>query len=233
MSEPVNTRDLRKEIEAHRGITATREWQAWSSVHAILLGNEAELLALVDRAELSEDGPSGDALFREILRLLHNYVAAVVTLVDHTRNHMRQYEDTEVWEQYQSRLEVVRRRGVSPFMSKLRNYLLHYRVPPIGLTVHYDGQSKETTVTLFLERDKCLEWKDWPTAARAYLAEQPEQISLRVVVREYAVLIEDLYRWLYEQFTVLHGEDIAAVNALIVRMPHRTLDGSLASPVSD
>ena len=44
-------------------------------------------------------------------------------------------------------------------------------------------------------------------------------IPLRHLVSGYSDLIDELYRWLYEQFPVLHTIDIEAVNALIAKTP--------------
>lgn len=116
-------------------------------------------------------------------------------------------------------------------MSKLRVYLLHYRIPPVGGEVKFEAGQSELAITLFLDRDKALDWTDWPVAAREFLSGQAEHIPLAALVREYEALIENLYRWLYEQFTRLHGEDIAAVNTLISQTPrYKRPDGTPGDP---
>ena len=153
-----------------------------------------------------------------------------MTFVDHTRNLMRHYEGSATHAEYVRRLDFVREQGVTSFVTKLRSYLLRYRLPDVGVSVSFD-QANGLTVKSFLNRDRALAWKDWPTLARTYLEQQPELVGLADVIHAYAALIEDLYRWLYEQFPVLHGADVDAVNALIIQTPGwRHADGSTSDP---
>lgn len=100
-------RALLDQIEQHPGTKAHRNWQALRTVHSVLLGNQAELSRFITGVEANE----GDAglimmsnvrspeprqnLFVELVRLLHNYLAAVVTLIDHTRNLMHEYAGSD------------------------------------------------------------------------------------------------------------------------------------------
>jgi hypothetical protein len=243
MTDGTDLRALLDEIEGHPGTRARREWDALATVHYVMIGNQAELVGLIRAIEQNQDdlaltymGSVGspkprEALYRELVRLLHNYLAGAVTLVDHTRNLMRRYEGTPAAEEFSRRVAAVRSQGISPFINKLRVYVLHYDVPPIGGTLRFANAHSEMEVTLFLNRDRAMQWPDWPVAARAYLEAQAEQVGLLDLITEYAALIEDLYLWLYDQFPVLHAADIDAVNQLISRTPgYRRSDGSRGAP---
>lgn len=172
------------EIERHPGTHARRAWDNLLAVHGILHTNQFELRGFINYVEGNVDNTGilmtsnvGDPaprirLYHELLRLLHNYLAAVVTLVDHTRNLVRGYEGTAMAEEYEHRLEKVRTAGLSRFMAKFRVYLLHYSLPPIGSQVQVTPDGEK--ITLFLNRDLAMEWPDWPAAAREFLGVQPE-----------------------------------------------------------
>ena len=231
------TRRLLDEIDAHPGTRARWEWDALSFVHDLFRQNQRELLDMLAAIELNKDdlaitmvrnvGPPepGRAHFRRLIRLLHNYVAGAVTLVDHSRNLLARYEGTPTHTTYVQTISELREQGVVPFVTKLRNYLLHYRLPQVGVRVQVDGDQE--TFTCYLDRDEALRWEAWPRRAREFLAAQPEHVRLRNVVLEYSGRVEVVQRWLYDQFPVLHGADIDAVNALIVQTPGwRRPDGS-------
>ena len=87
MKDAADFRGLPDEIAAHPGTIAKGRWDSLAFVHSILLGNERELLAMVqaidDNTEnlgltmASNVGPEAPrtALYGELIRRLHNYVA--------------------------------------------------------------------------------------------------------------------------------------------------------------
>lgn len=219
------------QIQTHPGTLARRAWDSLMDIHVVMMTNQGELLRFISEVErpgglavtmVSNVGPEEPRrdLFRELVRLLHNYVASAGTLVDHTRNLVRRYEETDTYAEYQLRRGAMVSNEVVPFVSKLRNYVLHVGIPAIGVSHKFqDGAESSTT---FIDRDQALEWRDWPQAARRYLESQDTQIALQAVVDEYTTVIEGLYRWLYDQFETLHGEDVAAANRLIRTLHART-----------
>ena len=221
--ETVDFAALHEQIQSHPGTIARRAWDSLVDIHAVMNANQAELLAFIVAVEQDPESPrlAGNvgpteprrAMFRELIRLLHNYVASVGTLVDHTRNLTRRYEGTDTYTGYETRrLDAISNEVVS-FVSKLRNYVLHVGVPAVGIQFRFSDGAQ--SVVLFFDRDMALAWKDWPKAARSYLEAKPKEFPIVAVIQEYAAVIEGLYRWLYEQFEPLHGDDIAAVNDLI------------------
>lgn len=233
-TEWASIRDLHAAIKVHPGTLAHRAWEALHLVHAAFLGNQAALLTMVQAIDSNAEdfgylmaGNMGfererQALYAELFRHLHNYVTSAVTLIDHTRNLIKNYEDTSTYSEYQERIATIRGAGLGPFVAKLRVYVVHVGVPSFGIQLRLDrtdegGQVE--TITSFIDRDRALIWPDWSADARKYLSAQPEHIPFREIVIEYGQVVEALYRWFYDQFVVLHGADIDAANALIKRMP--------------
>jgi hypothetical protein len=224
-------RELLAAIEAHPGKKARRAWDALGLVHMAFMSNQAEFLRLVEAIESNGDdygvamastvpryADRSEALYAELFRRLHNYVSSAVTLIDHTRNLTRGYEGTPTHTEYMERIASIRAAGLGPFVAKLRVFVVHVGVPAFGTRVAFEAGLGET-ITSFIDRDAALTWSDWPADARTYLESQPPQVSLRELITAYGAVVEDLYRWFYEQFTVLHGADIDAVNALIMQTP--------------
>lgn len=218
------------QIRDHPAQASNRRWQSLHRVHGVLIANERELMALIDRFEQDEefalkfmgmgsDGRSGmDAIWGELIRRAHNYLSAVKMLVDHSRNLMRFYTARPVAGEYAGRVAEMVATGRGPFLPKLRDYLIHYDIPPFGASMHVASPTDRPHFLIFVDRQAALEFKDWPAKARQFLRDQPEQVPLRELIVGYAAELEQLYRWLYEQFTDLHGAEIAELNELIVQL---------------
>ena len=86
-------------------------------------------------------------------------------------------------------------------MQRLRNYLLHYRIPPFGLSMQFAGSHN---LSVYIDRDVALEYSDWTTAARSYLERQPEQIVLGDLIESSAPALKALYDWFFAQAGNLH-----------------------------
>src|SRR5437870_888912 len=65
----------------------------------------------------------------DIVRRIHNFVASVKSLVDHTRNtHRKLYKDTDLFPDYQERINTdFAHNPQSQFIQELREYAQHYR----------------------------------------------------------------------------------------------------------
>jgi hypothetical protein len=225
---------LHDRIREHPGQAANHRWESLHRVHGVLIANERELLALIDRFQQDEEfalqfmgiGSDGrsrmEALFGELIRRTHNYLSALKMLVDHSRNLVRSYADHPVAAEYDRRKADVLASGRGPFLQKLRNYLIHCRIPPFGASMQLASASDTPRFLIFLDRDGALEFEDWPAKARQFLRGQPEQVPLRELIVGYAAELEHLYRWLYERFGELHGAEIDELNELIVQFQHNT-----------
>ena len=218
-------RAKREALDVHPGRLARHRWDAIRRVRIVLVANEVELCHLIEAFETNNEfaievmrniGQTGaqELYFNELFRRMHNYLSAVKMLVEHTRNLVRNYPGSPFVEEYRERIASIAARGRGPLLQKLRDYLVHYRIPPFGTAMNFSRNSE--TFIVYLDRDAALEFNDWPAAAKAFLQEQPNHIPLTPLVREYSSELEDLYTWLFDQFEGLHGADVDAFNALLV-----------------
>lgn len=218
-----------EQLENHPGRIARNQWDGLVRVHKVLMANEAELLELIDAFEAggeltmevmrNEAGQTDarDQFFDELFRRMHNYLSAVKMLVEHTRNLVRNYPGGPFVEQYRERIADIATRGNGPFLQKLRDYLIHYRIPPFGYTMSLKNGG-DTTFIVHLNRDAALKFRDWPALAKNFLENQPESIPLAPLIRKYEGELEELYRWLYDRFHELHASDIRSYNALLIEI---------------
>ena len=149
----------------------------------------------------------------ELFRFLLNYTASASALVDHSRNLMRDYSRSQFYFAYQNRVALLSNLGVARFVQDLRNYLLHHRVPPISVNLHFTSTPNDLSFTVTLNRDRMLQWGKWKPQSKSDIRGH-EEIVLRQSVEEYTAAISELYNWLFTQFSIVHAEDLSDVERL-------------------
>jgi len=135
----------------------------------------------------------------EVGRLLHNYLAGVGSLRDHTRVLWRRHlaDDPAYDEQVR---ESFAESGQCRFVQKLRDYTLHQQLPVahghLSLT-----RGEEFKSAVRLSRPDLLRWSAWPVIAREYLASLPEDtFELTGVVAEYSQAVAAFNEWFSAAF---------------------------------
>ncbi len=102
--------------------------------------NAQELIEITRRVNDPDEGirlmavanrEAGSQTHREVTRRFHNFVAAALTLVEHTRIFMREhYSDTPMLERYQAKVDTdFKNQPLVRFVQDLRNYILHNGCP--------------------------------------------------------------------------------------------------------
>lgn len=146
---------------------------------------------------------------REVVHLLHNFVASASTLIDHTRiAHKKLYEPHGLMPEYS--LEVRKRFATDPlsqFVIGLRQMAQHYRLPSIKLvhSIQGGGVSDSYSVALQLTCADLLEFSSWTAPAQAYITLHGDQIDISLVASEYHAQVIDFYDWFSAQQEQIHG----------------------------
>lgn len=111
--------------------------RGWHSAHYIFRGNYRQLKRALDELAKPEvalkiwtDDEQLEMISLQIIRLLHNYLAAAYTLKDHTYKVREIYEDTRFLEEYEAKKrEAFADSPLSQFIQRFRNYTLHAGLP--------------------------------------------------------------------------------------------------------
>lgn len=152
-----------------------------------------------------------DQLLLEIARLLHNFVAASFSLVEHARRfYSRNYKNDGRFNDYD--LQVKERFAEDPlcqFVQDLRNFFIHKKVPKVSSTLSF-GPGQEVDNTMFLDKDD-LENFEWKPRARHYLDAAPAQIDMLMVVSSYEAKVSAFYEWVFGRLEDIHAADLVAV----------------------
>lgn len=140
---------LNQELLASEGYDVVNRLFKFNQSIKIFLANFNELESAVNRhvgnsrlfdiRDTEKRKAASDEMF-EVLRHLHNTVAAVLSLIDHTTRFYREfYKERNLIPDYQ---EQIRRRfavdGLSHFVKCLRQFCQHYRIPLASSTIRFD-----------------------------------------------------------------------------------------------
>ena len=174
-------------------------------------GNEQELLRKLEQhadfASLWEfDGLRNrtklQAEFREIIRLLHNYVASTKSLVDHTRRIARKLLIGKHLDEYQKRVDSnFKEDSLTTFLQDLRNYLLHVSYPPVNRTIRFEPTHIKS-VGIELAVKQLLKWDGWNSRSLDFIKSHDDGIALAGLVSEYSTKVLAFYDWLQKHIEV-------------------------------
>jgi hypothetical protein len=222
-------------------LEALPAWQLWEDLEAlnrcfyIFNKNAKELADQVGRflnsSQLSQE--LSDDYVNELVRLLHNYLTSVTSLVDFQRVVMRHRwpgrrgnagicascgrpmpsrEDKSEFEanDYSEKLAETFETGEAVFMTKLRNYCTHYSIPlpNLGTTMTWEqGMPAVLQVnTLQLVRDKLLRWDGWTAPAKQYLDQQADNFDLAPIIERYVNAAGKFASWFWAEINARSAE---------------------------
>jgi hypothetical protein len=150
----------------------------------------------------------------EVTVRLHNFVASVMTLVEHTRILVRsRWSGSEFFEEYDQRIERFRTSPVARLVQDMRDYTLHRKLPVTGAQISSTGPPM-----VFLDVPQLIVWKGWTKEAQEYLRQAGDAVPLRPLIDEYEQLAEDLYTWMERRIREIHAEDWEELQELEERL---------------
>ena len=148
---------------------------------------------------------------REIIRRLHNFVAAAMSLREHAlATFNSRYSDKGLMPDYEERVKAVF--GSDPlaqFVMGLRKYCQHYRSPFIGFVTHWEHQSDSTQRTAVIFKEDLASFAKWPGPARAYISSLDRGVEIVPLCREYRAKVLKFYEWFQLQQNEIHRDELA------------------------
>lgn len=188
----------------------------------ILDQNFAELQMLIDFLVNNPEGhlltaaSNQDRLRQvqiDIIRRLHNFVAAAQSLVDHTRRfYDKLYGSSNLFPDYQAQVnQVFVTDPLSQFVQRLRQYCQHYKAPDIGIEVSVT-QSEDgfiETRTIFLPLEDLKDFDGWNAAAKKYMNGLMGNVDVLEVATNYRNKVMDFYRWFQSRQQEIHAAELA------------------------
>jgi hypothetical protein len=222
-------RDVERRLLGHPAHLAYQSCFALERSIAVYSANFGELITLLEQAATDErlavelvqnvHAPVVRERFQILVsQRLFNYLAATSTLADHTLLIMNGRTGLLADEYGRRKVTFVAHPEV-PFMSRLRNFTLHYKLPFLGHTVTFDAVNTPTQTMksdVELSAAELLQWHGWTQPAKEFIRQQGNALQLRPVVSAHHALVSAFNIWLHTELVSENAPGIAQLNELIV-----------------
>ncbi len=187
--------------------------------HYILSANYQELKAIPERFETDRrllNRSEQKALHYEFIRKLHNYLASVKTMVDHTRAFISRYVDDKAFDRkFHSQLQRLLENPVVTFIQAFYNPVHHSHLPEVVLTITSpEGRGIRHQLTVSVA--DLLAMYEWPRKARRYIEsakegynEDQKYLDIAAAAEQYQEVVTVFYAWFYNSIGVVKGPLIA------------------------
>jgi hypothetical protein len=162
-------------------------------------------------------------ILREVIRLVHNYVASAKMLVDNTRPLIQDwYKNTSFLAEYNAE---VRSRflnnSLSLFIEDLRNYILHYSLPittaTIKVTVDQITGNQTEIAAITINKPALLRWKKW-SKGKKFLDTAEDEIVVLDIIERYYHQVTEFHEWMHKAFDTFHAAEFAWLKEMELRI---------------
>ncbi len=224
---PINYEDIQevgRKIEDSKGWKISNKIDLLNISHYIFMGNYNQLkqgLELFQRKNIAlklwniDNREKLTEFQTEVIRLLHNYLASVKSLVDHTRIIVRDlYEGEDFIQEYQKKVnECFLDWPLSCFTQDLRNYILHKGIPIVSASITFQDDD-EVDNNIYLNKSSLLLWDNWSKKSKEYLNILDKRVKLCDIVNEYSKKVIYFYIWFGEQQREIHSQEFKETEEL-------------------
>lgn len=206
--------------------------------------NAQELIEIARRVNDPDEGlrlmylknrDAGQQTHREVTRRVHNFVAAALTLVEHTRIFMREhYGNAAVFERYQAKIDAeFAQEPLAKFVQDLRNFMLHNGLPNSEMFLKFESnpdlpEGGVMQTGIHIRTRPLLEWDNWTAAARTFIESSGEFVDIRSFAEAYTDKIVAFHDWLQGELDQFHLSDLEELRVLQESMSR--LEVSAATP---
>jgi len=213
---------LTEQLEASKGWKIFNEIKMLATSYFIFAGNYQELKKAIDVFQnpktsknlwAVENRDKLDALLEEIIRLFHNFISSVMSLVDHTRSFAKKmYKNSEFFDEYSVRVgSQFKNSAFSNFVTDLRDYTLHKGLPMFSATLTLNTKLESSVM---LNVKKLRSWEKWSKKAKEHIDTLGDEIRLDELIDSYRLLVIDFYNWFGKRQEEFHKKEIEEVTKL-------------------
>jgi len=217
-------RRLVDKYDSSEGAQIIRGLQHLTTSHHIVKGNYQDLKRLITTVEsdimimADKNRKQFDVALKEITRMLHNYLASVHSLIDHSRRYRRKLNNDTLNQNNEREINKLTRNKCVIFVKKFRNYIQHYSLPIIAGHVHLwrkdvDEPDFEEDFKILLNKEELLKWDGWNKISKDFI-ENHEELVLRTIFDEYERMNNIYYEWFYNEVIKTHKDKIEELRKL-------------------
>lgn len=217
----IKCHELANKVEAHPGAKALSKISAISTMYDIYFNNlkefekHTQMLSSGNGALSLRDRNIAKKQTIEALRLLHNVLAGIKSLVENERWLIRKwYADHAFEEEHKDKVkELFTSTELPKFLEEFRNYFLHQSYPSCSYEIV--TESNKIFSRFVINRDDMLSsgWK-WSGTSKNFLFNQEEKFEIIVLFKRYQSIVFSFYSWLESRILNIHNEEISDVRIM-------------------
>jgi hypothetical protein len=155
--------------------------------------------------------------FRELSRLLHNYLSSTFTLIQHNMELRNKCDRISV--EYKSKIDALQSNDCYNFIRGLRNITQHIELP--SLLGHFSREKiNHPTIQSIILGKQSLLLREKDICSRSeregfgrYIRAEKE-IDLKIALNQYQCLLKDFYNWFYHRFDQLYSKELKEYDAV-------------------
>lgn len=149
-----------------------------------------------------------NACFREISRLLHNYLSSNYSLIGQYRKLSKDLNCQKLNEGYSEKINALNMDEHVRFINDLRTSAQHVGLPI--LLAHFSRKTRDSQLEqkiLLHKKTLLTKWKKWNPASRSFI-DSHENIDLKTVLAEHQSMTTAFYKWFCEAVTNLYSKQL-------------------------
>lgn len=219
MSEYIDIEILKKKITSSSGYQITQEMNSLNDSISVLNANYEEIKNHLQNFQKNYKKINENSLHPnlETKRLIHNYLASSISLVDHTRIHIKLIHKEKEFLDYQPMIEkTFIKNPLCVFIKDFRQYLQHYRLPDISFQAYaFNIKLKWSIIISTSELEK---FSGWKKESKVFIENKNPRLDLLEVAENYQNVVNDFYNWLTKNQKEIFSEEIKQFEKFKIEM---------------
>ena len=219
MSEYIDIEILKKKINSSSGYQITQEMNSLNDSVRVLNANYVEIKNHLQNFQKDYKKINGNSLHPNLKtkRLIHNYLASSISLVDHTRIHIKLIHKEKEFSDYQPMIEkTFIKNPLCVFIKDFRQYLQHYRLPEISFQAYaFNIKLKWSIIISTSELEK---FSGWKKESKVFIKNKNPRLDLLDVAENYQNVVNDFYNWFTKTQKEIFSEEIKKFEQLKIEM---------------
>lgn len=153
---------------------------------------------------------------KEITRLLHNYIASSLSLIDHTRIHYRElYGNNNLFPEYQEKInEHFVNHPLSSFIKDFRQYIQHFSMPSISSRLKFERGAPDFDISIRISVESLNKFSGWKSKSKEFIKSLDEDFDLLEIVVAHESHVKEFYEWFMSKQHKIHKSDYEKVNGI-------------------
>lgn len=153
---------------------------------------------------------------KEITRLLHNYIASTLSLIDHTRKHHTElYGHNNLFPDYQEKIDThFKFHPLSNFIKDFRQYIQHVSMPSLSSRLHWQRGAPDFEISIRISVESLKKFSNWSSKSKEFIKSLDEDFDLLEVIIEHESHVKEFYEWFINKQQIIHKSDYEKVNQI-------------------